>query len=52
MLEAYFTKKEIAKELGIPVKAVKDLLEDKMEFQKADIDKLLKKMIEKLSVAF
>lgn len=51
MLEKYFTDTEIAEELGIPADAVKDLLDDKMELHKSDIDKLLSKMAEKLKLA-
>jgi len=49
MLEQYFSNNEIAEELGIPIDSVKDLLEHKMELNKTDVDKLLRRMAKKLS---
>lgn len=52
MLETYFNEMEIAEELGIPNDAVKDLLEDRMDITKTDIDKLLTRMVKKMTVQF
>jgi len=50
MLENFFTELEIAEELGIPEEAVKDLLANKMELNKSDVDKLLSKMAKKMKI--
>ena len=44
MIQDYFTDSEIAEELGIDKDAVRDLLDDKGEWQKADVDKLLDRL--------
>ena len=49
MIEDYFSHAEIAEELDIPKDAVKDLLADKGEWQKADIDKLLSRLAKKIT---
>ena len=48
MIEDYFTNAEIADELEIPQDAVRDLMADNGEWQKADIDKLLDRLAAKL----
>lgn len=49
MIECYFSENEIAQELDIPMDAVKDLLAGNMEINKADVDKLLNRLEEKLN---
>lgn len=48
MVEDYFTVAEIANLLGIPEDAVKDILADKWEWHKADVDRLLDALAKKL----
>ena len=48
MMEKYFNEMEIADELGIPHEAVKDLLSEKMDITKTDVDKLLHCMVRKV----